>query len=201
MSQIREQVAKWLANIPISTAAAVIFAIGVVLVDLRQEDRYDYQEMLAEFRAEITRLRDIERTCNEAMLENGRKISVLQNKIIMLESAQMSSPLPMWLKSAGTDELPGVMLAVNDAYERLYLLPFGKTADDYVGRTDREMWGEQLGAEYWENDLAVIRSQEPVDAMATDPVTGEKNLRIIKYPRMFGGRIVGVAGVAIPKKD
>lgn len=198
MNNPTKSLADWLSkNGALTSAAAIIIALGAVLVDWRQENRIDYQDVLRDLSSEITRLRGVERNCTELMMQYGREISDLRTKIVMLESAQMSSPLPMWLKSTGTDDRPGVMLAVNRAYEDMFLLPFGKTADDYIGRTDAEIWGDALGSGYWENDLSVIRSGNSLDILEVNPLTDKRTLRVIKYPRMYNGRIIGIAGIAI----
>lgn len=179
---------------------AIITALGSLLLDFRASSHIEYQDLINEFRIEVNRLREVEASCNKAFLKHSREISDLQNKLIMLESATMDSPLPMWLKAIGTIERPGIMLVVNKAYEDRFLIPRGKKAIDYIGKTDQEFWGEQLGNSYWAVDLEVITSGKRVDSSTPNPIYPGKQLRTIQYPRHYRDQIIGVAGIAIPDK-
>lgn len=184
----------------VTSFAAIIVALGSFFLDFNEDKRFGYQDLLNETRLELDRLKNVEYDCYQAALKHSKDVSALQNRLMLMEGATMDSPLPMWLKSVGTKERPGVMLVLNEAYERRYLAPYGKKAEDYIGLTDAEFWGEELGHKYWQNDMKVISTGEKIDIVENSPIEGERD-RVIKYPRMYYKTITGIAGIAIPLKN
>ncbi|MEM1215578.1 MAG: hypothetical protein AAGJ82_07835 [Bacteroidota bacterium] len=193
-----QKVRDWLdQNTKGMALAGVLLALGGILLDFSKLKQSEYQDTIEESKNELTRLREVEQKCYHDFVNLNRQISDFQNKIIMLETATMDSPLPMWLKSIGTVSKPGVMLVLNNAYEQRFLQPIGKRAIDYIGRTDAEFWGDTLGRRYWSLDMEVIRTRSKVDQYEFDPLTGDK-LRVIKYPRLYNNNVIGIGGMAIP---
>lgn len=118
----------------------------------------------------------------------------LKTRLIIMESAHQDAPIPMWLKDTS-----GKMLSVNPAYEQEFLVPMGFTKDDYIGHTDSEVWGTEIGAEYALNDAVVAATKEMwlgTETVATPK--GKFQYAIMKYPRMENNFLIGVAGIAIP---
>jgi hypothetical protein len=184
-----------------ATAAAWVAVIGVLgstFLEIRQDNRASFREVAEEYRAETERLRAIEQRCFEFEVEMNKKLSELRGKLVMLESASQDLPFPHWLKSAGTKDMPGVMLSLNKAYEENFLLPLDKTSSDYVGKTDAQFWGDDIGSRYWARDLEVIRLGIPIESSEVDPITGAP-IRVMKYPRMLGNRVIGIGGIVIPE--
>jgi hypothetical protein len=126
-----------------------------------------------------------------------RQLFGLQNKLAMMESAHMDAPLPMWLK-----DVDGTMLALNQAYEDAFLRPIGKTANDYIGRKDVDVYGEELGRQFADHDRIAL-SGRIVDVLEDAPV-GDGTMakwRVIKYVRKVGRVPVGIAGIAVPHHE
>lgn len=184
---------------PVSVSA-IIIAIGSVVIDFRSESRVEYRSLAQEYREETVRLRQIERQCLELEIMLTRELDQVRAKMILLESASQDLPFPHWLKSNGTKTNPGIMMAVNQAYENAYLIPIGKTASDYIGKTDAQFWGKELGVNYWNNDLKVINSGIPIDVCEIDPIITGDSIRVVKYPRKLGSRVIGIGGIVIPNQ-
>lgn len=121
----------------------------------------------------------------------------LRSKVEMLESTTFYLPIPMWLK-----DRRGEMLFVNDAYEKVFLLPNGLTKSDYIGKNDVEVWGEKIGKQYQKNDRRVMLTGQMLDKLETTIIDGEEiDFRIIKYQLKNGGVVIGIAGIAISIND
>ena len=125
--------------------------------------------------------------------ENQRLIT----QFLTLSSSHDSSPLPQWIK----DET-GKVLAVNRAYERLYLIPRGYRISDYLHKMDEDVWPEELAEEFRVNDQHVWRSRETIDVKESVQM-GDNTIvkvRIIKFPRYAEGieEPIGIAGIAVP---
>lgn len=120
----------------------------------------------------------------------------LQNKLILLESAHHDLPFPQWLKDTN-----GYMLSLNKAYEDVFLKPAGKTASDYIGHTDEEIWGTEVAKQFAIGDQHARREKgywigiEPIQISGNDI---SERWKIVKYARLVGGVVVGIAGIAIP---
>jgi hypothetical protein len=181
-------------------AAAII--IGLLLnftLDMWREKRIDSQDVIAEYRIELTRLREMQERCIAIEL----KYAHLQTRFQLLESATNNLPFPMWTKSAGTAESPGVMLTMNKAYADFFLKPVGKTINDYRGKTDAEMWGTEIGSRYWQGDLEVMNTGAQVKLVVASHILDSEGkpvkITVYKYPRKINGVIVGIGGIAIPR--
>lgn len=120
----------------------------------------------------------------------------LKTRLAIMESAHQDAPIPMWLKDTA-----GVMLALNSAYEREFLRPLGKKQSDYVGKTDLEVWGPDIAREYGANDGEVQATRKMWLGTETVPQKDGTVAKyaIMKYPRMEGSYLIGIAGIAIPK--
>lgn len=131
----------------------------------------------------------------EEVRELRKEVERLQNKVTLLESSHQDAPIPIWLKDRN-----GVMLALNPEYERLFLLPTGKSREDYLHHTDYDVWPEEVAAEYVRNDQMVMRTQQTWRGTETivDHQGKKTQWIIIKYPRLAGGVLIGIAGMAIP---
>ncbi|MEQ8548753.1 MAG: PAS domain-containing protein [Cyclobacteriaceae bacterium] len=123
------------------------------------------------------------------------QIFFLRQKIMLLESGTQDLPFPMWLKD--TD---GTMLALNPAYESVFLHPNGFTKEQYLGFNDTMIWPHEIANEFRANDLWVMNNKKVFRGMEKipDPLTKELiNWHVVKYPRYASGVIIGIGGVAI----
>ena len=173
----------------------------------RQEaEKDDFESIVDQWQSDNKRLR--EENQNHIIKQNQlfkkiseleKRISNLNTKLLIMESAGMNIPLPTWLK-----DLDGTMLAINDSYELYFLKPINRTKQDYIGKTDFEIWDEEIAKIYKENDVAVLNSvkkiwfgEEPILLNGKD-VT--KQWKMLKYVRFAGDLKIGIGGMAIPTK-
>jgi hypothetical protein len=172
-------------------------------ISKRKERRADFESIANRYidendglRADLRAATDRIESLNTRILGLERQLFGLQNKLSMMESAHMDAPFPMWLK-----DVDGTMLALNQAYEDAFLAPFGKSASDYIGRKDMDVWGEATAAIYERNDH-LAAAGHIVDVLEEVPLpTGVVSWRVIKYVRKVGRVPVGIAGLAVPHKE
>lgn len=126
------------------------------------------------------------------------EIVQLRNKVELLESAHQDLPLPMWLKDSN-----GIMMALNSEYEETFLIPNGKSKDDYIGKTDFDVWDKTTATIFNNHDKMVFRTGKKFDGVEEVPdINGDKHKwRIIKYVRYSGRTKIGIAGIALPLND
>ena len=123
----------------------------------------------------------------------------LRANMLLVSMAEDNYPAPKWLKSPD-----GVMLRLNKAYETEFLLPFGITRSDYIGRTDFEIWPDEIARKFREKDQFVIKTGEPVTTIEVVeyPDGTRENFEVTKYPWIINGTVLGVAGyVDVDFKD
>lgn len=160
-------------------------------IDFLKEDNERLRVDNSELHLDIVRLK-------ERVTSLERTVTKYEHKIMLLESTHNYSPFPTWLK-----DMDGIMLSLNDAYEKVFLIPNGLSRSDYVGKNDIEVWGEEIGNRYMDNDQKALRSNNKV-WVGTEPIKigddiTEAEWQIIKYIRYAAGIKIGFAGKAIPK--
>lgn len=183
---------------------AIAVAIGglfTFIINWRSQDRTSYQDLLDRQAIELNELK-------VRILSLEKENIELTARIEVLTYSSFESPLPAWVKS-----VDGRMIALNRAYEDLFLIPNNRTVDDYIGKTDEEFWGSlgapEVGRDYWETDLRVLATEKTIRSIQTGIFNKVKrDLIVYKYPYYtsygFTGnrrQIVGVAGVAVPMED
>jgi len=170
-------------------------------VSKRQSKRDDFKAIsdayAIEFERQNKKLIDLEarvQACADNEAEQASKIRNLQLTIKSISIQGLQLPIPMWMK----DEL-GTMISLNDDYEKSFLLPLGKSREDYIGKTDVEFWGKEIGEIYSSNDQAVIQSKKPmVTVEPINTVKGIDKVYAIKYPYLISEQyVVGLGGIAI----
>lgn len=120
----------------------------------------------------------------------------------ILRAGYFESPLATWVK----DE-EGKMLFLSEQYEKLFLLPIGKTKSEYIGNTDDAIWGEETAKEFTEHDQIVRDTGEVWLGIEKYNHLGEnlfKNFYFMKYPFNPDGKGIirnHVAGIALPLTD
>ena len=163
---------------------------GINKATKKKEQRDDFSELKQGYSDEYTRLQQEIQSIKEAEEECTKRNLELEGKFMKLSAQfrlfQISKPqleAPAWVKDPH-----GVMLALNDEYERKYLLPLGKTREDYIGKNDIEMWGKEIGEAYMRLDRMVIstgRPQSSIEPLSTR--NGVKSIYVIKYPLTVPG--------------
>ena len=164
----------------------------------------EFKALLDVYKDENTRLRaDVDKQSKEidklkkALLEEKHESNILLSRLSTLESSHLSLPIPQWLKDTN-----GIMISVNDAYEKEFLLPFGKTKADYLGKTDFDVWPEEVAEAFVSNDRLVYHSKG--FWVGVEPIRHENEdltryWQIMKYVRRDNGIIVGIGGLAMPR--
>lgn len=128
----------------------------------------------------------------------------LKTNLAALRNKLPDIPMPVWFKDRN-----GFMMSLNDAYEREFLMPIGKTRSDYLGSKDEFIWGKPIAEVFKQNDRLAKETRRENDVVYEIMVDGiEDDLvreilskwTFIKYPMYIGDAFVGVGGVAIPKQ-
>jgi len=185
----------------LSGLAGVLTWVTSNFVSKRQSKRDDFKAIsdayAIEFERQNKKLIDLEariQACADNEAEQASKIRNLQLTIKSISIQGLQLPIPMWMK----DEL-GTMISLNDDYEKSFLLPLGKSREDYIGKTDIEFWGKEIGEIYSRNDQVVIQSKKPM--VTVEPINtavGIDKVYVIKYPYLISEQyVVGLGGIAI----
>lgn len=151
------------------------------------------QKEIQELRAQV----------NQLTVENNRLLLIQELKIDAITAYFQYIPLPAWLKiyDPGIDDF--IMNDINLAYER----EWGISEFQYEGKTDAEVWGEEVAKEFRENDFIVINSRDAILTQETvpDSPNDPSNSRmwfIIKFPVIISDKTyIGVGGIAIPDSN
>jgi hypothetical protein len=176
------------------------------LMNLRKAESDDFDTIVAQWQQDNERLRqenkehkDRQDELYKKIAEHEKKLSALNAKLLVMESSYMHIPLPSWLK-----DIDGTMLAVNDAYEMYFLIPNGFVKSDYIGKTDSDVWPENVAQEFIGNDILTLQSEKKIwfgkETILIKDVDVSDNWRVLKYVRYAGNIAIGIAGIAIPSE-
>ena len=105
-----------------------------------------YKELINQHKSQISKMEKAEEECkfrlgkHENIIEELRvTIIELRNKMIQLETTNNDFPFPCWFK-----DMNHAMIWVNPACHEMIYKPNGFEEHDYIGKTDKEVWGEEL---------------------------------------------------------
>lgn len=187
----------------VALATALLTFGASRLTQKKQENLADFQELMNRWETDNDRLRhDLKAITTErdhlllekyeTSLETQGLLSKLRSQLQMLESGHWNCPLPWWLKAPD-----GTMLALNEAYEEMFLKPMGKKTDDYIGNQDADMFGAEIAQVFRKHDLFVFNSRKTWSGFEMD---GQGNkIYVIKYVRFAHGMAIGIGGIVIPR--
>lgn len=139
----------------ISLVSGILIAFGGVLFNyfkinkIAKENEYIniinlQRKDILDFKTEINKLHEKIESLNKVVKE-------LDSALLRSNAISLSFPFPFWYKSSAS----GKMKMLNDEYCRTYK----KCREDYIGKTDFEVWDEETAKLFTENDKAVLNSQ------------------------------------------
>lgn len=174
-------------------SGGVVAAVLNYFTNARTAKKSEFDIVVATWQHDNDRLRNENAVLHTELQSLRLELADLRSKVILMESAHSDAPLPMWLK-----DINGRMLSVNKAYEESVLIPMGKTATDYIGKTDFDIWPKEIAAVFKKNDIEAIETGRAV--WAIEEGNGQK-YQVIKYIRYAGNIKLGIAGIAIPMPE
>ncbi len=121
----------------------------------------------------------------------------LEAKIMFDNAIKIASKKAKWRKFSD-----GKMASFNKAYEKKYILPFGKDPLLYPGKTDTEFWGKETGQEYSKKDTYVISTGNDWSGfeVVTDKFGNSEDWLFHVEPMYLGDDIIGTQGTEIMSK-
>ncbi len=144
----------WLQVILSFLGGGTIIGILTWTISNRKDKRQGLKEIIDLYKSDNDRLRkdvdDLKKEFEEYRKrsfarenENTSMIRELKVKLNLLESAHLDLPVPQWLKDTS-----GKMLSVNTAYCEI----FGISAENYVGKSDYDVWPKEIADAFMKND-------------------------------------------------
>lgn len=120
-------------------------------------------------------LEELERLANAARAEHARREKSLHEALEGLSLVLETSLFPMWVKRLVIHPggaLSTVMVRINQAYVDTW----GVKREEYEGKNDRVVWGDEIGGAYAQNDFAAYRqSPAPYDTVEPVPAAVERD--------------------------
>lgn len=183
-----------------SLLVVLLLSVGSLVMDFSTQTTKEYVAITESHKATIANLETKLELQSKELLVLRTEILTLKDDFIQLENNGAEFPFPYWIKSVGSQRSPGIMLYMNSAYGEWFLEPEGRSRRDYLFKTDAVFWGIELGTQYWEGDLEVIRSRKTIYKLAPHPLYPAKLTYVIKWPYIKHGELFAIGGVVIPKE-
>lgn len=154
----------------------------------------EYKDLVTEYKRDVEKLRREVKILTKLINDRDTEITSLRNQLMIFESSHSDVPVPIWLKDTN-----GIMLFVNAEYEDALLQPVNKSAEDYIGKTDVDVWGLEIGNKFREHDRRVMRQKRPVEINEMWHGAGGHFYigRVIKYPRFLNKTVIGIGGIVV----
>lgn len=161
----------------------------------KRKQSYTEVEMIIKTWAEDNeRLRKTEKENRDRIDSLESQISLLRAQIVALESIQLDLPIPMWLK-----DLNGLMMSLNKPYENAFLKPRKLTSVDYIGKSDSNVWSDDVCLKFKISDSYVKTNKDLHYSIVDIPFdTYSEKWIVVKYPRILNNELIGVGGLSIP---
>lgn len=189
--------------------SGVVTALITYRLGNRKQDESDFNSLIKEYKGlviqyknQVEKLEERVRIVEREIKAKDSELAHLKSQLMIFESSHGDVPVPIWLKDTS-----GVMLYLNDEYERQILNPIGKTREDYIGKTDAEVWPEDVAKSFREHDTEVMRKKKPLTFQ--EEWYGSNDVayvgEVVKYPRFMNntGRsrtVIGIGGMIIGAK-
>lgn len=179
-----------------------VWKAGEFFINKKKVDVASFEALKTAYQQEFARLGESINGLNvqigmlQSQLEiKDREISVLKAQLENMKKAFPDLPIPLWLKDRN-----GIMLSLNDAYEKAFLIPQGKHRGDYIMQDDKAIWPERVAELFKKNDLKAIERGKSVRIVFEEAPEMDilKNWQFIKYPYYIDGTLIGIGGIAIP---
>lgn len=176
---------------------AIVVALGGVLFNFFKINKVakenEYKNIINLQRKDISDFKEEIRTLNHRIENLNKVVNDLDISLIRSNAISLSFPFPFWYKS-----FPGrKMRLLNDEYCKV----FKRCREDYIGKTDFDVWDKETAERFKITDDIVLNSQLGY-YIGADENIGVENMIIIKW------RIKGItndeyyiAGISLPYKN
>jgi hypothetical protein len=186
-----------------NTAVIVVFivAASVIFFTYRDSKGLEYKDIIGEYKEQL----DGYKIALEDCITSSQMITEQTYEIRIEEAKRMNykytSFFPAFVKKVYHPNRDPVMIHVNDHYRSNWIYSIDKKPVDYIGKTDVEYWGREIGNQFLKYDKLVIKSKIGMDVDIPDPITGNI-LRVILAPVLYKGEVVQINGeVIFPRKN
>ncbi len=179
------------------------------IIDYENKFRADLIEMISDLKDRIDSLEKANGLLREELHVANKKIQELENTIeeqfdmiSILTSFCKYIPAPVWVKKIGENNKT-TMYFINRFYEEQW----GISAEYYIGKEDKEVWGEEIAKHFSEADSYIIKYKKGatfVENVPVDPFDLEKGYRkcvIWKFPILSNQVLIGIGGILIDIED
>lgn len=128
-----------------------------------------------------------QREALEALARQVVRLIELRYRNRMFASLVERSPAPMFVKDAA-----GRFVFVNDSWTQ----HFGRAGDDPRGKTVAAWFGAEHGAKAFEDDVAVLRSEKPLESVEVLPSRGsDQTWFTMRFPIRAAGGEMTIGGI------
>jgi len=164
------------------------------LISKRQTDQSDFEVIIAKWELDNERLRQREEKHSQEIEKLRYELNVIKSQIVNLESSHFDLPLAQCVK-----DLDGHIILVNKEFSRLFLTPFGLTAEQSIGKKAGELWGEELEKEHKKHELRVLVTKEPKHLTENfkDPLGNSTKWKTFRYPINLSGKPIAIGLLVI----
>lgn len=149
----------------------------------------------AQLRQKITHLEEISQIDRKSLQTLTNEIQNLKIKLFIIDKLEDDSfSFPKWKK-----DTKGRILKVNDKYVKRYYEPANINPLDAIGKTDTELWGDEIGRNWRKGDSYVYLNKETYIGIEKTVVNEESIFEmVVKIPIIVDEIVEYSEGFTIP---
>lgn len=197
----------WETMLKVAIGGGLFKGIDLILRAKNQKSQSDvasFAQLRDSYQTEFVRLNQLVKELRGSITEHEKwkqqmtdKIEILNSGLETLQKSVPDLPVPMALKS-----VDGVMLSLNNAYEKAFLIPQNLTRNDYIGHTDSEIWGDVIAASFHRNDKK-IQIEHEFQRVENENYGNTLLLGWVffKYPVEINDTVIAIGLLAISEDD
>lgn len=172
-----------------------LMSIAVGVVGIWGTREFFLSEKINEVQTQVEKCRDSVTEAKIQVIQLTYDLKVKVNKHKIIEKYLDSLPFPAWVKQQ-TNDGQFVMIMINDAYVNL----FGKSKELYQGKTDFEIWPEDLAKVYHMNDRIVAETFDYHRSLEYVLIDGRKRqVEVWKFSVRLSETVYGVGGIIVDR--
>ena len=178
----------------ISIILGAIGVVGGIIFNFYRVNKLlkenEYKNVINSQRVDISSFRGEIKVLNDKIETLNTMIRELDSALLRSNAISLNFPFPFWYKYSD-----GKMMMLNDEYCKTY----HRCREDYIGKTDYDVWDKKTADKFKENDLITLNSQLGYTVTLNHEV---KDTIIIKWriPGLLKNEYY-IAGIAVPYKS
>ncbi len=167
-------------------------ALANYLLGKKKSEQDGFSMIFKKYEEDNKRLREAEAENRKELADLRGQVDELRRRQNLMDGSHSDLPIPHWIKT-----LDGSLITVNKSCYEVFIEPFGVSELDVVGKTDHEIFPQEIADYITLNDNEMVRKKRPITFIEDFVILGiPEKWCVIRYPIIKENVVIAKAGVA-----